>query len=224
MAKMAIAVAAMLCSTTVSAQTTGRWYASGSASTVRVSAQEVNAGGSSTVGVGVGLRLTPALSVEFEVDQGLGRLSRTYSGKFISFAGPDATREEIERLAVTMQSDTRWKPQLGWSVLAVLRSPTPTRVGIGLFGGVTRSPYEERTTLTVLEIPAGVDRTEADLHRMMPDNRQSRARGGLTGGVLVPIRLTRQLTVAPEVRYTYGSFGDEVYSVLRAGGRLMWHF
>ena len=66
--------------------------------------------------------------------------------------------------------------------------------------------------------------TEADLHRMMPDERGSRARGGLTGGILVPIRLTRQVSVAPEIRYTYGSFADEIYNTFRGGARLMWGF
>lgn len=224
MTKPAIVVATVLCSTTAFAQPPGRWYAGGSASTLRVSADEVEAGGTSSVGASVGFRLLPGFSLELEANQGFGELSRIYSGKFVSFAGPGATREEIERLAVTMQSDTRWRPRFGWSVLAVLQSTGSARVGVGLFAGVTNTRYDERTTLTVLDIPAGVDRTEADLHRMMPDGRGSRNRGGLTGGLFIPIRVTRQLNVAPELRFTYGSFGDEIYTVLRTGARLMWNF
>src|SRR5688572_14774301 len=106
MTKAAMAFAAMFCSTTAFAQPVHRLYIGGSVSIVHVNADEVDARGTSAVGTSIGLRLTPAFSVEVEASQGLGELSRVYSGKFVSFAGPGASREEIERLAVTMQSDT----------------------------------------------------------------------------------------------------------------------
>jgi hypothetical protein len=224
MTKVVFAVAAVLCSTAASGQPASRWYVGGSASALRVSAEEVNAGGTAAVGASIGLRLTPVFSVEFEANQGIGELSRVYSGKFVSFAGPTASREEIERLAVTLQSDSRWRPRFGWSVLAMWRSTNPGRAGVALVAGVTSTLYDTRTTLDVLDIPAGVDRTEAELHRMMPDSHGSRTRGGLTGGLLIPIAVTRHLNVAPEVRFTYGSFGDEIYTVLRTGARLTWNF
>jgi hypothetical protein len=209
---------------TAFAQTANRFYAGTAVAAQRITADDVDPGGTSSLGAVFGVRLTPVLSVEVEAGHGLGEASRVYSGTFISFAGPGASREEIERLAVTMQSDTRWDPGFGWSALVVWRSPGPERVGVAAFTGITSTRYDERRTLTVLNIPAGVDKTEADLHRMMPDDRGSRTRGGLTAGLLVPIRLTRQLSVSPEIRYTYGSFGDEKYNTLRGGARLMWGF
>jgi hypothetical protein len=199
-------------------------YAGAALAMQYVTADDVNSAEISSAGAVVGVRLTPTFSIEIEVNRGFGALSRIYSGTFVSFADPGESREEIERLAVTMQSDTRWTPGFGWAVLAMWRSTKPARVGTAAFAGITSPHYEERRTLTVLDIPDGVDRTEADLHRMIPDERGSRARGGLTGGILVPIRLTRQVSVAPEIRYTYGSFGDEIYNTFRGGARLMWGF
>jgi len=204
-------------------QPAGRFYAGTAVAAQQISADDVD-GGTSSVGAVFGFRLTPAFSVEFEANGGLGEASRVYSGTFISFAGPGASRDEIERLGVTMQSDTRWNPGFGWSLLAMWRSRGAQRVGVAVFGGVTSTIYDERRTLTVLNIPPGVDRTETDLHRMMPDDHVSRMRGGLTGGVLVPVRLTRQISVAPEFRYTFGSIGDEKYNTLRGGARVMWGF
>ena len=225
MKNVAIAVImGALSSSAAHAQSASRLYAGATLSAQYVSADDVNSGGISFAGAAVGFRLTPAFSIEIEANTGRGELSRVYSGWFVSFAGPDASREEIERLAPTMQSSTSWTPGFGWSVLAMWRSTNPERVGAAIFGGITSTRYSERRTLTVLHIPADVDVTEADLHRIMPDSHLSRSRGGLTGGVLVPIRLAQQLSVAPEVRYTYGSFGDEIYTTFRAGVRLMWGF
>jgi hypothetical protein len=204
-------------------QTAGRFYAGTAVAAQQISADDVD-GGTSSIGAVVGVRLTPAFSIEFEASAGLGEASRVHSGTFISFAGSGASRDEIERLGVTMQSDTRWNPGFGWSALAMWRSTGPERIGVAVFGGVTTTHYDERRTLTVLNIPAGVDTTEAELHRMMPDEQGSRMRGGLTGGVLIPIRLTQQISVAPEFRYTYGSIGDEKYNTLGGGARVMFGF
>jgi hypothetical protein len=200
-----------------------RFYVGTTIAAHQISADDVD-GWTSSIGAVFGLRLAPAFSLEFEASGGLGEASRVYSGTAISFAGPGASREEIERLGVTLQSDTRWNPGFGWSALAMWRSTGAERIGIAVFGGVTATQYDERRTLTVVSIPTGVDVTEAELHRMMPDEQQSRIRGGLTGGVLIPIRLTAQISVAPEFRYTYGSIGDEKYNTLGGGARVTWAF
>jgi hypothetical protein len=215
-------VIAVLGCTSVYAQPPTRWYAAATASADRVSADAVKGGGVSAVGALFGVRLTPAFSIEVEANQGLGELSRAYVGKAVSFAPVGASQEEIERLAITMQTRNTWKPGFGWSVLAMWQTTDSARAGFGVFGGFTVTRYDERTTQTVLNIPAGVNVTEPDVHRIIPDEQRARTRGGLTGGVLIPIRVARQVTVAPEVRYTYGSFGDETYTTVRGGVRLMW--
>ena len=217
-------IVAILGAGVVDAQPASRFYVGATATAQQVSADDVDSGSFMALGGVVGVRLTRAFSLEFETTRGFGEISRSDTGSFLSFAGPGATREEIQRLAPAMRHDTTWKPGLGWSALSMWRTTEPRRVGFAAFGGVTATHYEERSVMTVLAIPAGVDKTEAELHRMLPDGQVSRWRGGLTGGVLVPIRMTRQLSVAPEVRFTYGSFGDEKYTSLRGGARLLWGF
>ncbi len=49
--------------------------------------------------------------------------------------------------------------------------------------------------------------------------------GGVTAGVLVPIRVTSALTLAPEFRVTMGLITDEsTYKVMHTGVRVMWGF
>jgi len=47
---------------------------------------------------------------------------------------------------------------------------------------------------------------------------------GLDVGLGVIVGLTRQLSVAPEVRVTTGMITNDRYTVARAGVRLMWGF
>lgn len=56
------------------------------------------------------------------------------------------------------------------------------------------------------------------------DSTRHMAGGGLTGGLLVFVRLTPALTVAPELRCTTGIITDDPYRVFRTGVRLMWSF
>ena len=50
------------------------------------------------------------------------------------------------------------------------------------------------------------------------------AGSGLSGGVVVLVRVTRQLSIAPELRFTAGLITDDPYYVLRSGVRAMWSF
>jgi hypothetical protein len=218
------AVLGTMCSTTAYAQSPGLWYAGTAAGVVRVAAEEVNPGGTSSIGAVFGVRLTPAFSIEVEAARGLGDLDRDFAGRFISFAGPSASFEERERLSVTVQRITRWRPGFSGTVVAMWRPHVTGRVGGALFAGVTGTRYDESDRHVVLDIPVEVNRTEADIHRMLPDTSRSIVRGGLTIGLLIPVRLTRNVTVAPDVRYLWGSIGDEIYTTVRAGARLLWGF
>ena len=136
MRTMAIAgIIGALSSSPAYAQSTSRLYAGAALATQHVTADDVNSAWISSAGAVVGVRLTPMFSIEIEANRGFGELSRIYSETFVSFAGPGESREEIERLAVTMQSDTRWTPGFGWAVLAMWRSTKPARVGTAVFAG-----------------------------------------------------------------------------------------
>ena len=95
-------IMAALSSSVAHGQSASRLYAGAALSAQYVNADDVNSGGISLRGAVVGFGLTPAFSLEIEANAGRGELSRVYSGWFISFAGPDASREEIERLVPTM--------------------------------------------------------------------------------------------------------------------------
>ena len=77
-----------------------------------------------------------------------------------------------------------------------------------------------RTTTFVsplIELPPGYP---------LPDERSTRrmAAGGLSGGVVIFVRVTRQLTIAPDLRVTAGLITDDPYRVVRVGVRAMWSF
>ena len=48
--------------------------------------------------------------------------------------------------------------------------------------------------------------------------------GGLTGGLLIFVRVLPQLTIAPEFRFTTGLITNDHYRVFRSGVRAMWSF
>lgn len=206
-----------------SAQGTSRWYAGGTAGASRIMADEVK-GGSPTAGAVIGLRLTPAFSIEADVSRGFRKVTRTYEGTFISFAAPGASREEIERQAVHRRFHTEWSPAMNLAALGVLRSASRSRVRPAVYAGVTLARYDEVYSSVVTALPDVVP-IAADHPNLLPQRQSiSRTRGGLTGGFMVPITIAGALSVAPEVRYTYGSIGDEKHNMLRAGVRVLWGF
>lgn len=212
----------VLCSPDASAQVSDRLYTGLSLGSNFVTADPIDASRVGAVGAVVGIRLRPSISVQFEVEQGFGKLSRVYEGIGTSFAGPNATREEIERLGVYQRFEHYWNPRVGWSGLVVWRDAQPRRIGVALFGGVTATRYRERLRITTLRVPAGVDPDSRAIQPSSLDVHQMR--GGLTGGLMVPITLAGRVVLAPEVRYIYGSFGDEIYKVFGSGVRVLWRF
>ena len=48
--------------------------------------------------------------------------------------------------------------------------------------------------------------------------------GGFTGGVIVLVRTTERLTIAPEFRFTGGFITDDRYTAVKLGVRAMWAF
>lgn len=219
---LAAALLLVTCTAPALAQSPSRLYAGATLRSNFVSAEEIDASSVGAVGGTIGVKLTPGLSVQFDLDQGFGELMRRYEGIGITFAGPGATREEIERLGVYQRFERYWKPQVGWSALIVWRDAQPRRVTAAVFGGVSSIRFHERYLITSLRIPPGVDPN----HRSIQPSEQkvTNIRGGLVGGVIVPIAVANRISVAPEIRYTYGSIGDERYTVFASGVRLLWMF
>lgn len=77
---LAAAAIGVLSSTSAFAQASGRFYAGATLGSNIVTADPIDTSAVSAAGGSFGVRLTPALSVELDVDRGFGELSRTYEG------------------------------------------------------------------------------------------------------------------------------------------------
>jgi hypothetical protein len=217
------ALAGFLGVNVVSAQDSSRFYAGGTLSASRVTADEVK-GSTPTGGFIVGVRLTPSFSVEADVSRAFHKIQRSYEGTSESFAPPGSSYDEIVRQAVHRRWDIEWKPTLNFAALAVWRSTSTSRVGAAVYGGVTLARYREETRTVVTALPAVLP-VPPDSPSLLPTEQiGTRNRGGLTGGLMIPIRIAGSLSVAPELRVVYGSIGDEKHNLLRGGVRVLWGF
>lgn len=208
---------------TAVAQGNSRWYAGGTFGSSSIQADEVT-GTSPFGGAIVGVRLTPGFSVEADISRGFRKVTRTYEGTSISFAERGASRDEIERQAVHRRWTSEWSPAMNLAALAVWRSTAPSRLRVAAYTGLTFARYDEEYSSVVTALPAVVPVATNSFNLLPQHQAITRMRGGLTGGVMLPISITRALSVAPEIRYTYGSIGDEKHNVLRGGVRLLWGF
>ena len=177
------------------------------------------------VGGLIGFRLTDAWSIELEVERGF-RTTTAGSGEAVLLSFPptsNPTREEIERYGIRTRDERTQNAGAGWSAHAVWRTRDPGRVNVGLLGGVSSRVYTTqlvRTTTFVsplLDLPPNYQLPDEDSRRRM-------VAGGFTGGLVIFLRVTSQLTVAPEFRVTRGLITDDPYLVFRAGVRATWSF
>jgi hypothetical protein len=222
--KTTLLAAAMLAAGAVSteAQQAGRFYAGVNLGAHHESADRVT-GTTSVVGVTVGFRLRRAIGVEIDLNRPQSEFSREYTGTSVSFAGPGASREEIERLAVVTRFINSRRVLSTFSAGVAYYIPASGRWSPRLFLGVTNHMARERTELIHLSIPEGIDPER--VRRTMPEQAPFlRELGGLTIGGSVGFAVTRHLSIAPDLRYDYGSIGDEINNVLRTSVRVLWSF
>ncbi len=177
-----------------------------------------------SIGGLVGIRLSDAWSLELEAERGF-RTTTAGSGESVLVSYPPTrtpTREEIELYGIRARSDRTQIAGPGWSAHAVWRSREPGRVTIGLLAGVSSRIYTTRLVRTTTFVSPLLE--PGSYH--LPDERSGRrmAAGGLSGGVVVLVRVTRHLTLAPEFRFTTGLITDDPYRVFRSGVRAMWSF
>jgi hypothetical protein len=203
------------------AQAIGRPYIGVIVGAHHEDADRVN-GTTSAVGITAGLRLK-ALGVEIDVARPGAELSREHTGTSISFAGPGASRQEIERLAVVTRFTQARRILSTVSAGVAYYVPASGRWRPRLFLGVTNHRARERTELAHLSIPDGIDPER--VRKAMPDQAPFiRNLGALTMGGSVGFAVTRHLSIAPDVRYDYGSIGDEINNALRTSVRVLWSF
>jgi len=175
-------------------------------------------------GAAVSYRAWRALRFEGEITTASGESRRSYEGDFISYAGPDATREEFLQKAVIARRTTVNKAGLGFALAAAVETRQPGRLNLALRAGVSVRRYDYVDDMTILRVPEGVTVEQAE--RALPDGSGRRPRGGLLVGASVPVRIAGNLHAAPEVRWIWGGparIGNN-YDEAAAGARVTWKF
>ena len=104
------------------AQSGLRPYAGGSVGSFSVSADEVE-GTSASVGFLAGIALAKYVDFEFEVVVPTSTFTRTYTGASVSFAPPEASTAERERLSVITRFDKEREVSASISAVVVIHPP-----------------------------------------------------------------------------------------------------
>ena len=95
-------------------------------------------------------------------------------------------------------------------------------MNVALLGGVSWRTFDQFHSMTVTWVGPGVTYQRHPNLRSFAETRPLTG-GGLTAGVLVPIRVAGALDIAPEFRLTLGLITDEsTYKVAHTGVRVMW--
>ncbi len=213
----------LLVPASLAAQTHRRLLVGPLIETYAVSADHVE-GNAPAAGVALNVQVNALLDFEVELLRPIGALSREYTGTSFSLAPHGSSFEEIERQGVLTRftHERRVDGVLSFGAAFHPRRGS-SRVEPRLFAGVTTHFARERERLEPLRWPAEITREEI-LRRQPPEHISRRALGSLTVGASVAVDLTRRLVLVPDVRYDYGSIGDEINNVTRAGLRMMYRF
>lgn len=171
-------------------------------------------------GVTAGVSVLPWLDVEVDLLRPAGELTREYTGPSISFAGAGAARDQF---VVTRFINER-RASMVFSVGASFHPRVPIRrMTPRLFVGIANHRVRDRTVLEHLSLPPGV--TIEQVNRALPPaDWRTRSLGGLAIGGSLAVEVTPHLSIAPDVRYDYGSIGDEINNALRTSVRALWRF
>lgn len=203
-----------------------RVYVGGLAGASDGSRGPVDVGTIVTAGGLVGVRLSPAWSVELEMDRGFASPpDRVTDTLWISYAPPGSSFAEIERLGVRARFLYRDRPKVGGSVLGVWKSRAARPLNVALFGGFSQRQFSSRTIRTITRVPDGMAVSPGDPNVRDADETRTITGRGLTGGAMAVFRVRRGLTVGPEFRATAGIITDEsTYTDIGGRVRLMWGF
>jgi hypothetical protein len=198
-----------------------RPYVGGAFGSFSVSADEVD-DRSAASGLVVGTSITNWADVELEWVIPADPFVRLRTARLISFAPRGASRDEIERLAVVSRIDHRREVTSNVSGVVIFRAPLRHRVRPGVLVGATNQRATTVTAIVPISIPEGVNPLDPNV--VAREERASRNFGAITFGGNVSIALTRHLDVVPDLRYDYGSIGDEINNAFRTSVRLLWRF
>jgi hypothetical protein len=174
-------------------------------------------------GVAWGRRIRSWADLEVEIDLAPGTVTREFTGPLIAFGPPSTTFEEFESRAVIARVIQSRETAALLSIGVALHAPSAPRFRPRAFVGLSGHRMRDGRRIEVLSLPPGV--TQAEVDRALPaEPPRTRTVGGLTLGGGVEIAIRRNLSVTPDVRYDYGSVGDEINNALRVTARLAWRF
>ena len=178
-----------------------------------------------SVGVVIGLALTDAWGVELEIERGF---LTTYvgSGESVLISFPPSrnpTRQEIELYGIRTRDERTQTAGPGWAAHARWHSQDAGRVNVSLLAGLSSRVYETELVRTTTFVSPLLDLSPS--YRLPDEHSIRRMVGwGLSGGLAIPVRITSQLALEPEVRVAAGFITNDRYRVLRAGLRTTWSF
>jgi Outer membrane protein beta-barrel domain len=214
-------VAAILAGAMPAGAQTSRLYAGGSLGSFSVSADLVE-GRSVAGGVFAGIALSKYVDAEVEIVLPADPFTRSYTGTSVSFAPLGSSAAERERLGVVTRFDKEREVNASVSAVVIIHPPANTRWTPGIIVGVSNQRTRDRAVYTPLSIPEGVDPQHPSV--IARTESSSRNIGGPTIGANLAIAITPHLSIVPDVRYDYGSIGDEINNALRTSVRMQWRF
>jgi hypothetical protein len=203
------------------AQTPSSFYVGGSVGAFSVSADNVD-GRAPAAGVVGGIAVRPWLDIEAEFLMPTGDFTTSYTGISQTFAPPGSSLAEIERLGVVTRFDRSRHVDATISVLAVFHPRVTGRITPAFMAGVTNHRVQDRAIYTPVSVPDSVG--PDDRLRRVQEEHGTRNIGGPTIGASLRIAITQRLAVVPDLRYDYGSIGDEINNTLRSSVRFLWSF
>jgi hypothetical protein len=178
-----------------------------------------------SVGAVIGVRLSDAWSVELEIERGF-MTTHAGSGESVLISFPptrNPTREEIELYGIRTRNERTQTAGAGWAAHARWRSQDPGRVNVSLLAGLSSRAYEAELVRTTTFVSPLLDLSPS--YRLPDEHSIRRMVGwGLSGGLTIPVRITSQLALEPEVRVAAGLITNDRYMVFRAGLRTTWSF
>src|SRR5688572_7848510 len=119
---LVVAIVSLAGVASASAQVDERLEISGIVRSDRVSFEGRQKARLTVTGAAVSYRLWKDMRIEAEVTTASGESRRSYEGDFISYAGPEATRAEIERMAVIARRTATNKAGLGFATAVAVES------------------------------------------------------------------------------------------------------
>jgi hypothetical protein len=222
-AQSSIVTVALLLVATVAghanAQTPGRFYVGGSIGGFSVNADHVD-GRSPAAGVVGGVSLKSWLDIEGEIVIPTRHFTRIYGGDVVSYSFAPPGSPDFERLGVILEYHNERDVSMSISGVAIFHGSVHPRVEVGFIAGITNHRVTDRTVRTPVRVGDGLDPT----HLVQGSDVHTRNLGGPTFGANVAVALTRHLRIVPDIRFDYGSFGDEINNALRTSVRVHWRF